>query len=714
MDIPVKLTKYLDTFSNLLLVRAISNGLMLMMPIMMVGSLAVMVNNLPIDHFQGAMLGLFGERWKNLGGLVAQGTFSIMSVVVLLSVSYSITQENRLSLEGRTHPLIGSAVALASLIILTEPTGDSLGLPFFWLSNTGLFVAIITAVTATYTYICLSSYSALRVDVFSHEADSNLYKAITAIIPTLLTLVLFAVVKMYFTHLGYPDIHKIVYDVLKSFFIDLQNNMGTALLFNISSHIFWFFGIHGNNILEPVSQELYMNALAANIANVEMHLPPTEIFTKPFFDVFVYLGGSGSSLSLIAAILIGARRTNIAKIANISIFPALFNINEVIVFGLPIVFNPYYLLPFLTVPCILTATTYLAMVGGGVPLTQAAATLTTPILLGGYTASHSYAASLLQLVNLAIGTAIYLPFVRMSEAQRTVRAKAALLNFYQEVYDLEERKVPVLMNREDATGSLSRGLAEDIRLDLADDIFVMEYQPQINNDGQVSGAEALLRWPHRIYGRIPPPVAVAVAEEAGLMEDLGDMIIKKVFKQVGQWQQLGHMKDLVIALNISASQMEKSSIVSALKLAILQNSVNPHGIEIELTEGRLLSNSADTWGRLEQFRALGFKFAIDDFGMGHNSMRYLREFKVDTIKLDGSLTTEVLTDKNARDIVSSIVQLANNLDLNIIAEFVETKDQMLLLKELGCKQYQGYYYSASLTPEEFANYVYQMNVKGKK
>ena len=112
---------------------------------------------------------------------------------------------------------------------------------------------------------------------------------------------------------------------------------------------------------------------------------------------------------------------------------------------------------------------------------------------------------------------------------------------------------------------------------------------------------------------------------------------------------------------------------------------------------------------LELFKGMGFRFAIDDFGMGHNSMRYLREFSVDVIKLDGSLTTEVLKDKSSRDIVASIAQLANNLGMKIIAEFVETKEQMEVLRQLGCHIYQGMYYSLALQAAEFENFARKIN-----
>ena len=702
-------SQFLDKIANLTLIRAIRNGLALMIPVIMVGSFAVMINNLPIPAFQEFMTALFGNNWKEIGGFLFKGTYSVMSVCILLSVSYAIAMDSPALREERVNIIITCVMSFCCLIILTEPMENGLGIPFFWTAATGLFVALLTAIVATTLFIKLSNINFLRINAFNHELDSSLNRAIVALVPAFLTLLFFAAIKATFTYFGYADIHLIVYDAVKELFVNMQNDLTTALLFNIFTHLFWFLGIHGTNILEPVALELYTTAQDANSLNAIYGLAPTEIFTKPFFDVFVFIGGCGTTLCLVFAILLAARKSNLTKIAKMSILPAIFNINEVIVFGLPLVFNPYYMIPFFLVPCILTLTTYLAMSWELVPLTINKTIWTTPIIIGGYMTVDSYSGVILQLFNLSIGTAIYYPFVRIAEEKRIQRDKMLLREFYDEVFALEDRKVPVLLTRSDTAGSIARSIAQDIQRDLVDDIFVMQYQPQVDNEGKVCGAEALLRWPHRAYGMVPPPVTVTIAEEANLMQYLGDMIIRKVFKQVGEWQKNDKMKDLVIALNISASQMQNERIIDVLSTALKENDVDPKLIEIELTEGRLLNNSAQSWHMLEQFRDMGFKFAIDDFGMGHNSMRYLREFKVDAIKLDGSLTTEVLHDKNSRDIIASIVQLANNLDLNIIAEFVETKEQMLVLQELGCKQYQGYYYAPALPSEKFEEFVIDMN-----
>ena len=707
-----KFTQWLDDMANLSVIKAIRDSLALMIPVIMVGSFAVMINNLPIDIFQNTMHLAFGDNWKNIGAFLARGTYNIISFCVLLSVSYYITIESSALKQDRVHTLTACVVSLCALIILTEPiigVKGGEGIPYFWTSATGLFVAMLTAITATTLFIKLSDIDILRIDSFNYELDSSLNSAIKALVPAFLTLLFFALVKMFFVNIGHADIHYIVYDLVKDAFKHLENTLPTAMVFNFFMHLFWFFGVHGSNLLEPVALELYQNALLQNADAVSNGLPPTIIITKTFFDVFVYLGGCGSTLCLVFAILFAAPKSNLSKIAKISILPAIFNINEVLLFGLPIVFNPYYVVPFFIVPCVLTLTTYIAFSLEWVPLTYYKTLWTTPIIIGGYMTVGSYSGVVLQLFNLALGTAIYYPFVRLSEQKRMERDQILLKDFYTEIFELEDKKVPVLLTRRDKSGSIARSIALDIKRDLEDDIFVMHYQPQVDNNGRVCGAEALLRWPHREYGMVPPPVVVAVAEEAGYMKEIGDMIIKNVIKQVGEWQKDESLKDLIISFNVSASQMNTEEIMAMLKNTLEENNADPRFIEIELTEGRLLSNSVQNWHMLEQFREIGFRFAIDDFGMGNNSMRYLREFTVDTVKLDGSLTMEVLTDKNSRDIVSSIVQLARNLNLNIIAEFVETKEQQLVLQELGCDVYQGYLYSPAIPAERFAEYVRAVN-----
>ena len=476
------ISAFIKNLSSTLVLSSIRQGLTLMIPVMMIGAFALFVNNIPVKSYQIFMKSIFGEGWESFGIYVHRGTFSIMSVGMLLTISYSMAGNSTMGKKNKVNPVIASIVAMASLFSIMHVSNDMLR--FSWLGPLGVFPAIVIACLSTSVFIYFSSVPWLRIRMYSNTADQNLTQSIASMIPALLTISVFALFRLCMTGFGIEDMYAEINLWLKNLFTGTSSSLLTAVIFISLIHIFWFFGIHGNNVLEPVTQTLFVPALAVNQSLVAQGHQPVEIFTKQFFDVFVLLGGSGSTLCLIIAIIISTRRSNTKQIASISALPSLINVNEIMIFGIPVILNFYLLIPFVLLPVMLTVITYTAMSLGFVNLTIAPVEWTTPIFIGGYIATGSIAGAFLQLFNLVAGILFYWPFIRLNEKHLADGQAEQLKKLSLEIEHLEEMKETILLGRPDSMGNLSRLLISDLERDLRSEKLKLVYQPQVNSDNK--------------------------------------------------------------------------------------------------------------------------------------------------------------------------------------------------------------------------------------
>jgi len=671
-----------------------------MIPVMMIGAFSIFLNHLPLECYQEFMVSLFGERWNSMGIYIHRGTFAIMAAGMLLTISYSITRNSVLARKHEVNPMIASIVALASLFAMMYVHDGYMLIS--WIGPLGVFIAIIIACLSSLIFISLSAVPLLRVRLYSNAADQNLSQSISSLFPAMITITLFALFHVIMQSMGIEDIHKTLDMCLKNMFTGISSDLPTAVIFIALIHVFWFFGIHGNNVLEPVTQNLFVPALEVNRLLAAQGLQPSEIFTKQFFDVFVLLGGSGTTLCLIIALLLWTRRSNTRQIAAISALPGIFNVNEIMIFGIPLILNFYLIIPFIFLPVLLTVITFLAMKLELVHLTIAQIEWTTPIFIGGYKATGSVSGSLLQLFNLAAGILFYLPFIRMYERHLEKGQEAIMNDLLHEVNHLSEIKNTILVNRTDDIGNVSRLLVRDMENDLYTGRISLVYQPQMNSGNRMIGMEALLRWKHESFGAIAPPITIALAEESPMMYKLGLWIIKTACLQMKEWNDRG-MKNITLSINISPYQLDDEMIVSQVKAILDETGISPSRLELEITEQTALGG-INRVSRLHKFKETGIKIAMDDFGMGHSSLMYLKELNLDTIKLDGALIQEVLTNPKCTEIIGSIVHLGTSMGINVIAEFVDSREQQRKLEDLGCLLYQGYLYSPPLTPDRLEKF----------
>jgi diguanylate cyclase (GGDEF)-like protein len=248
-------------------------------------------------------------------------------------------------------------------------------------------------------------------------------------------------------------------------------------------------------------------------------------------------------------------------------------------------------------------------------------------------------------------------------------------------------------------------LRSDLRRALQNDEFELYYQPQVNSDGVVAGAEVLLRWSHPLRGKVSPQEFMPLAEEAGLIVDLGRWVLEAACKQLAEWAANPQMKILTLAVNVSIRQFFDAQFVGLVGKTLRRSGANPHCLKLEITESAMMEKPDEMIVKMAEIKAHGVGFSLDDFGTGYSSLSHLRHLPLDQLKIDQSFLRHALTDSKAASIVRTIIRLGRDLHLSVIAEGVETEAQCDFLKAEGCRLYQGFLFSPALQVSHFEAFV---------
>lgn len=314
------------------------------------------------------------------------------------------------------------------------------------------------------------------------------------------------------------------YDLITDLLCHEAGHVGSGLLGGYSyiflSSILWFFGVHGSDVLEGVTESLFHGAIVQNMELVNSGQQATEIITRQFFNNYVMIGGCGETLCLLIVLLLFSKRKETKSLMRMSAIPMLFNINEIMVFGLPVAYNVIFLIPFVLVPIVNFSIAYFATWMGWVPVITENVQWTTPILLNAYMATGSIRSSVLQLVNIAVGVGIYMPFVKLYDKRKQESSKTEyemMLNVLKRSETSGEKVA--LTDGDTSFGWLGRTLAADLEYAFEHDELKLFYQPQYNDSDKCVGVEALLRWRHQLLGWIYPPLIFQLAEETAKSND---------------------------------------------------------------------------------------------------------------------------------------------------------------------------------------------------
>ncbi|ARU60153.1 hypothetical protein CBW65_03090 [Tumebacillus avium] len=251
---------------------------------------------------------------------------------------------------------------------------------------------------------------------------------------------------------------------------------------------------------------------------------------------------------------------------------------------------------------------------------------------------------------------------------------------------------------EDAMQKLS--LERYLRKALGLDEFVLFYQPQVNvQSGEIFGVEALLRWKHPTLGMVSPASFIPLAEETGLIVPIGEWVLRTACEQIKSWHAAGY-GHLTVAVNLSARQFQQEDLVEMVQRVLEETSVEPRFLELEITESVTMHNVERAIVILNELKNLGIRISLDDFGTGYSSLSYLKHFPIHTLKIDQSFVRDITTDADDAAIATSVIALAHSLNLQVVAEGVETEEHLRYLAARGCVEMQGYHFSRPLPAQE--------------
>ena len=248
--------------------------------------------------------------------------------------------------------------------------------------------------------------------------------------------------------------------------------------------------------------------------------------------------------------------------------------------------------------------------------------------------------------------------------------------------------------------TLRATLESELHLAIEKQQFQLHYQIQVNNLGEIFGAEALIRWMHPERGLIAPGSFIPLAEETGLILPIGDWVLKAACEQIKKWQRNELTSNLVLSINVSAKQFHRKSFIEKVQASLLYHGINPMLLKLELTESILLNDANGTIETMNALKEIGVQFTLDDFGTGFSSLQYLKRLPLNQLKIDQSFVRDIVIDSNDQAIVRTIIAMAKTLNLNVIAEGVETQEQQNQLLESGCMHFQGYLFGKPVPIKE--------------
>lgn len=680
-------------FENSFFSRVVRRALSMMIPLVLAGGMACAIRNFPIPAYQQMMsYGSLRPLYLFLT-MLYNGTFGLFSMALAVAIACSYAMEKNEALESVVLYVIVAVAAFGVQMNIGTGKFDSSAL-----GAKGCFSAMVVSYLACEIYMRLCRLQVLRLERYTAGMTGVCVPAVRAFFPLLIVTAISAAVNFGIGRLtgiygAYQGFNHLLYRLFQN--ISAYSNFLSGLMYTVAVNLMWFFGLHGSHILESV---------AVHNFTVARH----EIFSKSFYDVFVSMGGCGTTICVLLALLLFFRKERTGKLAGLASFTVIFNLNEMLTFGIPMILNPILFVPFVLTPVISYCLAYGATALGLVPMVTHEVIWSTPVIFGGYLATGSVAGIALQIVSITIGIAFYYPFLKWNQRMEVLRAKEHVHVLVQELQEKEEQiETPVFLSRGDHIGTISRILLLDLKHAIKNRELYMLYQPQVYRDGTCIGAEALLRWKHPVYGMIYPPLIIYLAEAGQVLPELEHFIIEEVVSDIAEIKK-EYSSDFKVSINLTAHSLlwEVETYIGQM---MEKYKVDPRMLWIEITEQDILLQTDVVVRKLKEFKQRGHKLLIDDFGMGHTSLLYLQSEYFDVVKLDGSLTRPLLTSKTNQKIVRSIIELGEELGVKVIAEYVEDEEQKEMLETLGCYCYQGYLYSKPVERQEFIQYMSEQN-----
>ncbi|GAB1439163.1 PTS cellobiose transporter subunit IIC [Providencia sp.] len=399
---------------------AIRGAYVSFMPFIIVGSVMLIISSFPNQSYQQFMSGVFGTSWANIVEIPFNAVFSTMSLFISFMVAY------RLAEHYEEDQVSSGILGLICFLILTpflkaESLGNVTVISTEWIGSKGLFVAMIGSLIWTELFCFIKRKN--WVIKMPEGVPPAVQESFAALIPALIVIIIVLTIRTLVAQTSYETVHQFIYQTLATPMRHFGTSYVGALLTGMSITLLWSVGINSGSMVNGIIRPLWMENQTDNIAAIQAGVTPPHVITEQFFDM-VWMGGAGATLSLVIAMLIFARSKSIREVGRIGAGASIFNINEPILFGIPIIMNPIMLIPFNLVPLVLITTQYIAMSLGLVASTTGVfIPWTLPPVISGFIVTGHISGSIMQVINLFIGAMIYLPFLRIIDKQYQLTEK---------------------------------------------------------------------------------------------------------------------------------------------------------------------------------------------------------------------------------------------------------------------------------------------------
>ncbi len=671
---------------------AIKRGFLMCVPLLTLGILSMVVVSIPLDGVQEWFAtSVFGGGVYRFFNSIYNITYPLMALYLCITVSFMYATHFHAE-----SPFVSAAAVLASLISVMFSLGFThTGFADLQCDARGVFVSFLVSI------LCIKLFFSMYYRLAHHQRlvfSGNMKNRISAIYWMMLPFIACVMIFFWANELLYMFFHVVslndaVTTLLSNVSRNMQPSYAAALLVMCGESLLWFFGVHGGSVMEPVMDLIFSPG----------NTDATVIVSRTFLETFTLIGGCGTALSLYIALLLFERRKQQRAILGPALVPILFNVNEPLVFGIPIIFNPILAIPFFLAPLVSLSIAYAATYIGFMPITTTEISWTTPIFLSGYMATGSWRGVFVQFVILLVDVGLYIPFVKMmgnAEMANAEHAAEKLQAYYMEHEgNIGEKGILSQHNSWAIAGS---ALVSALKDDIAAEHIQMFYQPQIDQEGKIYGAEALLRW--KYGGKILfPPFVIHMAKEADREDQLARAIIHQVCKDTAKIKQMTE-RNLRISANISCAQLNDDVFVSDI-ISLAKRYQVADQLCVEVTEELSINEMVHAPDNIRRLNAEGIEVSMDDFSMGTTSIKNLRENNFSHVKLDGSLVADMENNVRSKDIVASIINLGNVMGFRVVAEYVDSEKKLEELRALGCDFFQGYYYSPAVPLDEFVEYA---------
>ncbi len=389
---------------------AIKTGFFGAMPILIIGSVFLLFANLPIPGYADFMASIMGENWTTYFMVPYDMTMNIMTIFVVFGIAKDLAHHYKVD------DLAAVVIAVVAFFILTPTiadTGGANGIPTSNLGASGLFVGMITAILA----VEISRWVEQRgwTIKMPDSVPSNVARSFTALIPAFFVIVIFDLIRIGFSFTAYDTAQAFIFQILQTPLTALGSSLPATIVVLLFEGLLWSFGIHGSNIVGAVMQPIWLSLTADNAAAFSAHETLPHIVNYQFYSNFIKVGGAGGTLGLAILCVFVAKSAQFKTLGKLAIAPGIFNINEPLIFGIPIVLNPVMMIPFIITPVVLAIVAYFAMATGLVDFTNGTnLPWTTPPIVSGFLL-NGWRGALLQVVQIALSMAIYFPFFKLED-----------------------------------------------------------------------------------------------------------------------------------------------------------------------------------------------------------------------------------------------------------------------------------------------------------